>query len=141
MLELSVPPEAAGLRLDVYLSSAEHGLPFSRSQLGRRITAGEVLLDGNPSRPGYRLRPGQRIVFTPAQDQPPGDHPEAIPLEILFDDRHLIVLNKPAGMVVHPAPGHETCTLVNALLHHCGALPMPPAYTPPTSGSASAADD
>ena len=52
--------------------------------------------------------------------------PESIPLSILFEDQHLIVIDKPAGMVVHPAPGHETGTLVNALLHHCGPLPLPP---------------
>src|SRR5262249_24572593 len=73
----------------------------------------------------------QRIRFTPPPPRPVSDRlaKEAIPLDVLYEDRHLIVVNKPAGMVVHPAPGHETGTLVNALLHHCGVLPAPPAYT------------
>jgi 23S rRNA pseudouridine1911/1915/1917 synthase len=123
--EFLVPPEAAGLRLDVFL--AQKGLPYSRSQLGRRIEEGEVFLDGNPTKPGQRLRPGQRIRFTPPPPTPTSDLPEDLPLDILYEDRHLIVLCKPAGMVVHPAPGHERGTLVNALLHHCGPLPAPPA--------------
>ncbi len=122
--EFLVPASAAGTRLDVFL--AQHDLPYSRSQLGRRIDEGEVRLDGNPTKSGQRLRPGQRIRFTPPPPTPSGDLPQAIPLAILHEDRHLIVVNKPAGMVVHPAPGHESGTLVNALLHHCGPLPAPP---------------
>ena len=124
----AVPADAAGLRLDVWL--AQQGLPFSRSQLGRRIDEGEVLVDGSPSRPGLRVRAGQRVRFVPPPPTPTRDLPEAIPLEILYEDRHLLVVNKPAGMVVHPAPGHQTGTLVNALLYHCGALPVPPPYVP-----------
>ncbi len=121
--EFVIPVEAAGLRLDVFL--AQKGLPYSRSQLGRRIDEGEVRLDGNPTKPSQRLKPGQRIRFVPPPPTATGDLPEDIPLVILHEDRHLIVVNKPAGMVVHPAPGHERGTLVNALLHHCGSLPAP----------------
>jgi len=123
-----VPGQAAGQRLDVFL--AQKGLPYSRSQLTRRIEEGEVLVDGGHSKPGQRLRPGQRIRFSPTPPKNVSDRllAEDIPLEILYEDRHLLVVNKPAGMVVHPAPGHETGTLVNALLHHCGALPAPPPY-------------
>jgi len=124
-LELIVPKSAVGLRLDVYLAQQE--LPFSRSQLARRIEAGEVSLDGRSCRPGQKLRAGQRLNFVPSPPTATSDQPEAIPLTILYEDQHLIVLDKPAGMVVHPAPGHETGTLVNALLHHCGSLPLPPA--------------
>jgi len=119
--EFKVSPEGVGLRLDIFL--AQQGLPFSRSQLTRRIDEGEVLVDGAGAKPGQKLRLGQRILFRPPPPQPTRDQPEAIALDILFEDRHLIIVNKPAGMVVHPAPGHETGTLVNALLHHCGELP------------------
>jgi 23S rRNA pseudouridine1911/1915/1917 synthase len=104
------------------------GLPYSRSQIHRRIEEGEVRVDGAPGKPGQRLRPGQRVRFQPPPPRPVADQPEPIPLHILYEDRHLIVVDKPAGMVVHPAPGHETGTLVNALLHHCGPLPAPPSY-------------
>ena len=124
------------MRLDVFL--AEQGLPFSRSQFGRRIEEGEVWLDGNRTKPGQRLRSGQRIRFVPPPPIPSRDLPEAIPLRVLYEDRHLIVIYKPAGMVVHPAAGHQTGTLVNALLHHCGPLPMPPAWSGPP-GAVSAA--
>ncbi len=121
---LKVPKSAVGLRLDVYL--AQQDLPFSRSQLARRIEAGEVTLDDRPCRPGQKLREGQRLRFLPSPPTPTSDLPEAIPLTILYEDKHLIVIDKPAGMVVHPAAGHQTGTLVNALLYHCGPLPLPP---------------
>ena len=133
--EFLVPAEAAGTRLDVFLASKDKGLPYSRSQLGRRIDEGEVWLDGNPTKSGQRLRPGQRIRFTPPPPTPAGDLPEAIPLVVLYEDRHLIVVHKPAGMVVHPAPGHESGTLVNALLHHCGPLPAPPPRPEPPAAA------
>lgn len=127
--EFVVPAEASGQRLDVFLSQRE--LPFSRSQLGRRITEGEVRVDGSATtRPGLRLRAGQRVLFVPPPPAPVDDPPEDIPLDVLFEDRHLILVNKPAGMVVHPAPGHLRGTLVNALLHRCGSLPAPPPYAP-----------
>jgi 23S rRNA pseudouridine1911/1915/1917 synthase len=139
VFEFVVPSSAAGQRLDVYL--AQQGLPFSRSQLGRRIEENEVLLDGNPTKPGARLKPGQRLLFTPPPPTATHDQPEDIPLDILFEDRHLIVLNKPAGLVVHPAPGHLTGTLVNALLHHCGSLPTPPPYRATAKSSIAPSDN
>lgn len=132
LYEFAVPSTASGQRLDQFLVA--QALPFSRSQIARRIDEGEVRLDGQPAKPGQRLRAGQRIVFAPPPPTPIALEPQDIPLDILFEDRHLIVLNKPAGMVVHPAPGHSRGTLVNALLHHCGALPAPaprPAITAP----------
>ena len=107
-----------GERVDVFL--ARQSLPYSRSQLARRIEEGEVTVAGQNVRPGRRLRPGEEIVFRPADVVPSTDLPEDIPLSILFEDRHLIVVDKPAGMVVHPATSHDRGTLVNALLHHCG---------------------
>lgn len=128
--EFLIASASVGQRLDQFLSQQD--LPYSRSQLARRIDEGEVLVDESTSKPGHRLRAGQRVVFAPPPPQPIGLAPEAIPLDILFEDRHLIVLNKPAGMVVHPAPGHSSGTLVNALLHHCGSLPFPAAYVAET---------
>ncbi len=107
-----------GERLDVFL--ARQGLAYSRSQLARRIDEGEVTVGGQPARPGRRLKPGEQIEFEPAEVVPTTDLPEDIPLSILHEDRHLIVVDKPAGMVVHPATSHDRGTLVNALLHHCG---------------------
>lgn len=123
LYEFAVPSTASGQRLDQFLVA--QALPFSRSQIARRIDEGEVHIDGHSAKPGQRLRVGQRIVFAPPPPTPIALEPQDIPLDILFEDRHLIVLNKPAGMVVHPAPGHSRGTLVNALLHHCGALPAP----------------
>lgn len=94
---------------------------ISRSQLRRRIEAGEVTVNGSvvlsPARP---LRPGERVRFSPAPVEPVEDRPEDIPIPILYEDDALVILDKPAGMVVHPATSHQRGTLVNALLHHCG---------------------
>lgn len=131
--EFVVPAACAGQRLDQFLT--QQALPYSRSQLARRIEEGEVLVDQRPSKPGHRLRTGQQVVFVPPPPQPVGLQAEDIPLDVLFEDRHLIVLYKPAGLVVHPAPGHSSGTLVNALLFHCGQLPFPAPYGPPDDGS------
>jgi 23S rRNA pseudouridine1911/1915/1917 synthase len=127
-----VEPARAGDRLDVYL--AGRGLPYSRSQIRRRIDEGEVQVDGAAGKPAQKLRAGQWVRFSPPPPRQVADLPEDIPLRILYEDRHLIVVDKPAGMVVHPAPGHETGTLVNALLFHCrhqGPLPLPPRFAGP----------
>jgi 23S rRNA pseudouridine1911/1915/1917 synthase len=117
-----VPAADEGERLDVWL--ARQGLPWSRSQLRRRIEAGEVRVGGQAARPARKLRAHEKVVFTPPPPVAVEDQPEDIPLAILYEDRHLIVIDKPAGMVVHPATSHQAGTLVNALLHHCGdALP------------------
>jgi 23S rRNA pseudouridine1911/1915/1917 synthase len=109
-----VPAEAAGMRLDKFL--ADHLADISRSRIQGWIEKGRVTLDGRPARPSTRLDPGQCVrVFIP----PPEEVrilPEPILLDILYEDEHLLVINKPAGMVVHPAPGHTSGTLVNALL-------------------------
>jgi 23S rRNA pseudouridine1911/1915/1917 synthase len=110
----------AGSRLDRFLA---RWLPEqSRTQTKRLVTSGHVALAGATVRdPARKVRLGQIfVVFLPdADDATPA--PEAIPLHIRFEDAHLIVIDKPAGMVVHPAPGNPTGTLVNALLAHCGA--------------------
>ena len=119
--EYLVPPEASGHRLDHFLAAR---LPhLSRSRLQTLIKEGHILLEGSPAKPGEKLRPGRRItVHEPDAALPTGTAPEEIPLCVLFEDNDLIVLNKAAGMVVHPAAGNPGGTLVNALLHHCTTL-------------------
>ena len=75
---------------------------------------------GQPARPARKLRAHERVVFTPPPPVAVEDLPEDIPLDVLYEDAHLIVIDKPAGLVVHPATSHQAGTLVNALLHHCG---------------------
>jgi len=117
----TTPPEANGQRLDVWLHAQ---LPDqSRSRLQALIRAGQVTLDGHPAPPNHRLRPGQRVVVTLPAPTPVAVAPQAIPLVVLHEDGDLLVLAKPAGLVVHPAAGHADGTLVNALLHHCPDLP------------------
>jgi 23S rRNA pseudouridine1911/1915/1917 synthase len=116
--EFTVGPDDAGERLDVWLVG--RGLPISRSQIRRRIEAGEVTIGGRVPRPAAKLRAGERIEIRPAPPAPVEDLPENIPLDILYEDAQLIVVNKRAGMVVHPATSHQGGTLVNALLWHCG---------------------
>jgi 23S rRNA pseudouridine1911/1915/1917 synthase len=116
--ELTVDASGEGERLDVWL--ARQGLPWSRSQLSRRIDEGEVRVDGQTARPARKLKAKERVVFTPPPIVTVEDRPEDIPLTVLHEDAHLIVIDKPAGMVVHPATSHQAGTLVNALLHHCG---------------------
>lgn len=102
-------------RLDKYVA---RNLPdLSRTYLHQLIESGDILVDGIVRRPAFKLTPGQRIAVNippPVEDVL---RPEPIPLDIIFEDDDVIVLNKPAGLVVHPAPGHPSGTLVNALLH------------------------
>jgi 23S rRNA pseudouridine1911/1915/1917 synthase len=106
--------DEAGQRLDKYLAAALPGL--SRSQVQRLIRDGRVTQDGTALKPGARVEPGMRVVVrippAPSEDV----LPQAIPLDVVYEDDDLLVINKPAGMVVHPSPGHEHGTLVNALL-------------------------
>jgi 23S rRNA pseudouridine1911/1915/1917 synthase len=107
-------------RLDRFLAES---LPeLTRSQLKKLIDEGRVLLEGTAAKAGTKLRGGERIVVSVPPPAPVEALPESIPLRILYEDKHLIVVDKPAGMVVHPAPGHQQGTLVNALLHHCSDL-------------------
>ncbi|MGE5559570.1 MAG: RluA family pseudouridine synthase [Chloroflexota bacterium] len=112
----------AGERLDVTLSaSGEIGL--SRSRIQALISDGAVTVDGATwSRPGARLKGGEVIVLRLPADRPSEAVAEDIPLDVVYEDADLIVINKPRGMVVHPAAGHSSGTLVNALLRHCPDL-------------------
>ena len=103
-------------RLDVFLANRERDL--SRSAIQRLIEKGRVRLNGEPARASQKIKPGDRITFDVPKAEPLELHGEPIPLEILHEDDALLVLNKPPGLVVHPAPGHWRGTLVNALLHH-----------------------
>jgi len=103
-------------RLDVFLANRERDL--SRSAIQRLIEKGRVRLNGEPARASQKIKPGDRITFDVPKAEPLELHGEPIPLEILHEDDALLVLNKPPGLVVHPAPGHWIGTLVNALLHH-----------------------
>lgn len=118
-----VPPEHAGQRLDTVLAALVEG-QVSRSQLARQITEGVVVVDGQPcASPSRKMKPGQVVLWQPPAPRPALDLPaQDISLTVLFEDEHLVVIDKAAGLVVHPAPGHEEGTLVNALLAHCHDL-------------------
>ena len=117
---LQVSAEHVAVRLDRFLDDR---LPeLSRSQIKRLIEDGAVTLDGVTSKAGAKLRGGERVCVVLPDPVPAKAEPESIPLTILYEDSSLIVVNKPAGLVVHPAPGHYSGTLVNALLHHCHDL-------------------
>src|ERR1051325_7758150 len=103
-------------RLDVFLVHREPKL--SRSALQRLIGQGDVRINGQIVRPSHKIRPGDSIVFDIPKAEPLEHKGEPIPLEVLYEDDLLLLLHKPAGLVVHPAPGHWAGTLVNALLHH-----------------------
>ena len=118
--EVTADASAAGLRLDRYLAAVT-GLP--RSQIQRLIEAGRVVVEGRRPKASAAVLPGQRIRLSIPPPQPSALTPEPIPLDILYEDDDLLVLNKPAGLVVHPAPGHPGGTLVHALLYHCPDLP------------------
>lgn len=116
----TVPAELAGLRLDQAL--ARLFPDYSRSRLKLWVKQGRVTVGGQLWRPRDLLKGGERIELE-AVEEPKGEFlPQAIPLPILFEDEYLIVLDKPAGLVVHPAAGHQDGTLLNALLHHAPEL-------------------
>lgn len=118
--ELVISESEAGQRLDQVL--AARGLPLSRSQLKRLIDEERCRVNGEVARPAKKLRAGDRVALTIPPAVPAEAQPEAIPLVVLYEDKHLIVIDKPAGLVVHPAAGHASGTLVNALLGHCREL-------------------
>ncbi len=110
----------AGLRLDAYLAGQIEG--WSRARLQRLIDEGEVLVNGKISKASYKLRAGDEIETELAPPPATIFTPENIPLDVVFEDDALIVLNKPAGLVVHPAAGVYSGTLANALAYHCQQL-------------------
>jgi 23S rRNA pseudouridine1911/1915/1917 synthase len=118
--ELTVDAEHAGQRLDHFLVSQVGGQ--SRSQIQRLIKDGCVRVGGHATKPNYAVRTADVVAVDIPDPGPSSPQPEALPLDVLYEDADIIVVNKPAGMVVHPAPGHADGTLVNALLHHVDDL-------------------
>jgi 23S rRNA pseudouridine1911/1915/1917 synthase len=114
--EFLVTPGEQPKRLDVFLVNRERDM--SRSRLQRLIELGRIRINDQVVRPSQRIKPGDKITMDVPKPEPLELQGEAIPLEVLFEDDHLLVLNKPPGIVVHPAPGNWTGTLVNALLHY-----------------------
>src|SRR3990172_2470946 len=117
---LTVPPEKAGERLDRYLSDAMPGL--SRSRVQQLIGDGLVSPGGAKARPSSRLKESEEITVLILPPRPLDLVTEERAIAVLFEDDHLMVVEKPAGMVVHPAPGHSVGTLVHALLSRAGRL-------------------
>ncbi|NIP59836.1 MAG: RluA family pseudouridine synthase [Gemmatimonadetes bacterium] len=111
--------EGEGERVDAWLADR---VPLSRTRIARLIGEGRVRVDGAPPKKSDPVERGQRIEVEVPPPEPLSAEPEAIPLEIVYQDEALLVVNKPPGMVVHPAPGHPRGTLVNALLHHVDDL-------------------
>src|SRR5690349_4469601 len=115
-IHLTVPKGAARLRLDQFLARE---LPkFSRSRVQTLIRTNNVKLNGAFARPRDLVRAGDRIQVIEPPPEKIENLPEPIPLDVLYEDQDLIVINKPAGIVVHPGAGQREHTLVNALLHH-----------------------
>ena len=105
-------------RIDALLARSVEGLTRSAAQ--RLLEQGAVTLGGRPVKKNHRTSPGERFEVVLPEPEPAATVPENIPLDVRYEDDDLIVVNKPRGMVVHPAPGHPDGTLVNALLYHCG---------------------
>jgi 23S rRNA pseudouridine1911/1915/1917 synthase len=112
---LTVEAEGSGSRLDLWLSER---LELSRTRIVRLLEEGRILLNGEVPRKAEPLDPGDRVEVEIPLPEEPRARPEDLPLDVVHEDEHLLVVNKAAGMVVHPAPGHPSGTLVNALLHH-----------------------
>lgn len=119
-LVFTVDSSQAGSRLDVFLAGCDDA--FSRSQIKTAIEDGDVLVNGRPPKASQHLKAGDVVTLHREPAIEAAAVPQDIPLNILYEDESLIVVNKPAGMVVHPAPGNPDRTLVNALLFHCRDL-------------------
>ena len=118
MTELTLTADREGERADALLSRLAPGLTRSAAQ--KLLERGAATLDGKPVRKNDRPAPGQVVVVRLPDPEPIGLIPQNIPLDVVYEDGDVIVVNKPVGLVVHPAPGHPDGTLVNALLYHCG---------------------
>ncbi len=118
--QVEIQVEEGGTRLDRFL--ADRLTELSRSAVQRLVDEGLVVVNGKPVKAGYQVRPGDVVVVHLPDREPQELSAEAIPLVVVYEDEALLVVDKPAGMVVHPAPGHQGGTLVNALLAHCPGL-------------------
>lgn len=120
MLKFYVDNADLGMRLDVFLTNELDKI--SRNMIQKMIVFEQVLVNGEAERAGRKLKPGDIITVDIPMPAALNVKAEDIPINTLYEDEHLIVINKPQGMVVHPAAGHSSGTLVNALLHHCKSL-------------------
>uniref|UniRef100_A0A0E0E6F9 RNA pseudouridine synthase 2, chloroplastic n=1 Tax=Oryza meridionalis TaxID=40149 RepID=A0A0E0E6F9_9ORYZ len=119
-LEETVPAGEGRSRIDAWISARLGGGGVSRARIQASIRAGLVAVNGRPvSKVSHMVKGGDMVSCTVSELQPLRAEPEDIPLDIVYEDDHLLVVNKPAHMVVHPAPGNANGTLVNAILHHC----------------------
>lgn len=118
--EYDIDPACVKKRLDVFLTQVQSDI--SRSYVQKLIEGNQVQVNNSPARSSYKLKVGDHVEFTVPDPTPLDVKAEAIALHIVYEDKSLLVIDKPAGMVVHPAPGHYSGTLVNALLHHCSDL-------------------
>jgi len=117
VVELTVPETVdRGRRIDKYLTRFYPDA--SRSKIQRSIRKGHLKVNGQDVKKSYQVEPGDQVIFRLVRKPPMQADPEPIPLDIVYEDDDLLVVNKSAGMVVHPAPGHRSGTLVHALLHH-----------------------
>lgn len=117
--EFEVGVEEGNERLDKYLSDIYADDTFSRSFFQKLIKDGQVSVNGKPQKANYRTAPGDVVSLTVPEAKETPILPENIPLDILYEDEDVLIVNKPKGMVVHPSAGHYSGTLVNAVLYHC----------------------
>ncbi|GAB7388060.1 RluA family pseudouridine synthase [Bacillaceae bacterium] len=120
LYDWTIEEDDAGMRIDKFL--AEQGGEWSRSQIQKWIKEGHVQVNGRAVKANYRLQADDEVALKVPPPQELHIRPEPMDLDIVYEDRDVVVVNKPRGLVVHPAPGHYTGTLVNGLLHHCRDL-------------------
>lgn len=120
ILKILVPTNEAELRLDVFCAHKIEG--FSRSFFTKLASSDNITINGKPAKASHKVKPGEQVVIRMASPPPIEATPEDIPLNIVFEDEHLLVIDKPAGMVCHPAAGNYTGTMINALLHYFEGL-------------------
>ncbi len=118
-VRLTVAQEDASTRIDRF-AAEKSGI--TRSQIHRLIEAGDLLVNALPTKPNYRVRANDTVEITPPEEPPEELVPEDIPIDVRYSDEHIVVVNKPAGLVVHPAAGHLSGTLMNALRFRFGTL-------------------
>ncbi len=118
---LTVTDKHVGKRLDIFIAHYEPHI--SRSRIQSMIKDGRARVNGIIEKPGYKVKLGESVALDLPERTVHEVLPEPIPLDVIYEDSHMLVLNKPPGIVVHPAPGNYTGTLVNALLYHYGSLP------------------
>ncbi|MGB8657389.1 MAG: RluA family pseudouridine synthase [Candidatus Zixiibacteriota bacterium] len=119
-LKIEAPPQAGGKRIDLFLSQTD--IDLSRSFIHKLIIDHHILVNGKPVKPSHKINGGEVIEIRVPPLEKPSLEPENLPLDIMYEDSDLLVVNKRAGMVVHPAVGNYSHTLVNALLFHCEDL-------------------